>query len=220
MNKAALFRDSNKVTQFYAQKALEEFSSMIKWRSDGNDSVLDCGCGPGNVTFDVLLPKLPVNFQRLVGVDISKEMIDYAKKTYVHPKLSFEPLNLDIEVEKQSLNDMEPFDHITSFFCLMWIKNQKMCIQNFYKLLKPGGDMLLVFLASHAGYDAYKQLSRDNRWAQYMEDVDQVITPYQYSEDPGTEFQNLLKDCCLTECDVRVQDSYYMFKGEDSLRSK
>lgn len=220
MNNAALYRDSNDVTRLYSQKALDDFLDIIDWRSDGCDSVLDCGCGPGNTTFDILLPKLPVNFKRLVGVDISKKMIEYARKTYIHPKVSFELINLEVEVKKQSFDFNKPFDHITSFFCLMWIKNQKLCIQNFYELLKPGGDMLLVFMGYNPAYDAYKLLSRNNRWAQYMEDVDQMITPYQYSTNPGTEFQNLLTDCGFTECEVRVEDSHYVFEGEDSMRSE
>lgn len=106
MNKPALYRESSKVAEYYSQKALQEFASVFQSRSNGNDSWLDAGCGPGNVTINILLPMLPVNFKRLVGIDVSKEMIAYARKTYTHPKVSYELFNLDLELEKQSLQGL------------------------------------------------------------------------------------------------------------------
>lgn len=55
----------------------------------GNESVLDVGCGDGKITADfaAALPK-----GRVVGVDSSAQMIDYATRTYAdtqYPNLSF-----------------------------------------------------------------------------------------------------------------------------------
>ncbi len=55
----------------------------------GNESVLDVSCGDGKITADfaVALPK-----GRVVGVDSSAQMIDYANRTYAdtqYPNLSF-----------------------------------------------------------------------------------------------------------------------------------
>lgn len=220
MNKADLYRKANQAQRHDVQQTLQLFTNVLKWRPDGCDSVLDAGCGSGDVTFDLILPILPQNFERIVGIDISKEMIEYARKTYVHPKVSFELLNLDIGLEKQSLCGIEPFDHIVSTFCLMWVQNQSTCMQNFYKLLKPGGDVLLLLLAKHPLYDAYKHQSQDNRWAKYMTNVDQIITPYQYSVDPEAEFRILMNECGFIDCDIRVVDRTYIFDSTEKLRSK
>lgn len=216
MNKAALYRKNNKITRCTSQELMQEFASRLKWRSDGRDSVLDAGCGPGDVTLDIVLPALPSTFERLVGIDISEDMLDYARKTQVHPKLSFEQFNLGMELEKQSLNGIEPFDHITSFFCLMWIRNQKICIRNFHKLLKPGGDMVIAFIKHHVVYDAYEHLSQDIRWAEYMVDYEQQLSPYHNSKNAREEFSNLLKDCGFTEYDVRVDEKKFTFDGDEA----
>ncbi len=71
--------------------------AQLKWARElrekldlqGNESVLDVGCGDGKITADfaVALPK-----GRVVGVDSSAQMIDYATRTYAdtqYPNLSF-----------------------------------------------------------------------------------------------------------------------------------
>ncbi|XP_037029776.1 juvenile hormone acid O-methyltransferase-like [Bradysia coprophila] len=218
MNKPLLFRESSKVTEHYSREALKEFPNVFKGISDGNESWLDAGCGPGNVTLNVLLPMLPENFKRLVGVDVSKEMVTYAREAAAHPKVSYELLNLDVELEKQSFNETEAFDHVVSFFCLMYIKNQNVCIANFNKLLKAGGDVLIAFLVKHPMYDAYEHLAKSSRWGEYMKDVDRQITPYLHSTKAKEEFQLLLETGGFTELDVRVQDSLYVFEDVNTLR--
>lgn len=114
-----LYRKVKYLQKREARQALLDYAHLIMWRSDGCNSVLDAGCGSGDVTRE--WPILPSNFKRLVGVDISYKMLDYAKKTQIHPKLSFEYFDLNLELEKQALRSSEPFDHVFSFFCLMCI---------------------------------------------------------------------------------------------------
>lgn len=215
-----MYVKSNQVQRAGAVYTFQKFKHLLEWRSDGCDSVLDVGCGPGDITMDIMLPILPANFTRLVGIDLSKEAIEYARKTYVHPRVAFEQFDLEIELEKQSLNGIDPFDHILSNFCLMWVQNQKTCIQNLYKLLKPGGDMLIAFLAGHTLYDINKELAQSNRWAQYMTDVDEKISPYHYLKDPAGDFRNLLSVCGFKDCDVEVHNKEHVFENANTLESK
>lgn len=219
-NKADLYRQANRITRAISEQTLRKYFSFIKWRLDGQDSVLDAGCGTGDVTSDILMPMLPSNFHRLVGVDISDDMLTAARKMHVHPKLFFEHLNLDVELEKQPLNGIKPFDHITSFFCLMWVQNQRVCLQNFYKLLNPDGDMLLLFVVYHPVYDIYEHQSQDHRWAAYMTDVKKKVSPYYKSENPELEFLNLLKESGFTDCDVKLCTQIYTYKSFDQMRGK
>lgn len=215
-----MFNESKHLSMHDARQTLEDFASSIKWLPNGGDSVLDVGCGPGDIAADVILPFLPPNFKRLVGADVSSEMIEFCRKRHNHPKLSFEQFNTDVELEKQSFHKVGPFDHIFSSYCLHFVQNQKLCLQNFFKLLNPGGDLVVLFLAKHLNYEVMKlQQSKDPRWAQYMTDVDNHLTPYQFSENPGEEFRNLLTECGFTGCDVRVLQKNFIHT-EGSINSK
>lgn len=209
MNKADLYHQNKNNSIVDSEKALQNVASVFKWRTDGCDSVLDAGCGSGDVTYEVLLPFLPATFRRVVGVDISKEMVEFAQTKYVHPNLSFQEFNMDVELEKQQLKNAEPFDHIFSFYALHWIQDQKLCMQNLYKLLLPGGDMFLLFLGQHPAYDVYAEQSKDSRWAKHMTDAGQRMSPYHYSKNPGEEFRQLLVDCGFKECNVTADKKYY-----------
>lgn len=219
MHKAALYKRSNGLQRRDAKQTIDEFAMTLQWRSDGCDSLLDIGCGSGDVTIDFLLPILPLNFQRLVGVDISEEMVQFARQQYPHPRISFDKFDLSTDIDKQAFC-CEPFDHITSFYCLHWVQNQERAIQNMHKLLKPDGDMLLVFLAQNPIFEIYKQMSMSKSWSKYMTDVDRFISPYQYSKNPADQFGKLLYSCGFTEYSVEIREKFFIFEGIDLLKSR
>lgn len=220
MHKAALYTRSNGLQRRDAKQTIDEFSHVLQWRDDGCDSLLDVGCGSGDVTIDFLLPILPENFQRLVGADISAEMVEFARQQYPHPRISFEKFDIGLEIEKQLFRNTETFDHITSFYCLHWVQNQERAIENLYKLLKPDGDMLVVFLAQNPIFEIYKQMSQNKKWAKYMTDVDRFISPYQYSKNPADQFSELLHANGFSNYRVEIREKYFVFEGIDLLKSR
>lgn len=74
--------------------------------------------------------------------------------------------------------------------------------------------MMVLFLAKHVNYDVMKVQSKDSRWAEYMTDVDQHLTPFQFSNNPGDEFLNLLNESGFTGCDVRVLHKNFIHTTE------
>lgn len=220
MHNAELFHRYSEISRRDSLQAFEDFAGVFNWRSDGKDSMLDIGCGPGDITYSILLPFLPRTFERLVGVDISDQMIDYARQTYTHPKLSFEHFDVDVELDEQPFKEnRQKFDHIFSSYCLMWIKNPKICLANFYKLLKPGGDILLIFLPRSPTRDIYKDQKEHTEWGKYIPDIGKIMSPYHYWENPAEEFQKLLIQAGFKNCDVKMHDKGYN-RSYDAMKSK
>lgn len=218
MHKAGLYQRSNGLQRRDAKQAIEEFGPVMQWRADGYDSLLDIGCGCGDVTIDFILPILPRNFSRLVGGDLSEQMVRHAREHYGHAKISFDKIDIGGDLSKY-MRTSEPFDHITSFYCLHWVQNQKKAIQNIHDLLKPKGDCLVVFLAQNPIFEIYKRMSESPKWAKYMADVDKFISPYQYSKNPADDFGSLLYASGFSEYRVEVREKLFIFEGLDVLKS-
>lgn len=124
MNAAPLYSRSNLMQRQDALHVLKRYSKLVRWNLDEETKVLDVGCGDGNVTLDILLPFLPENVRKVVGMDISDEMIDFAKKYHSNgDRVKY--IRADIS-DKDAVDEIdESYDHIFSFFCLHWVQNQR-----------------------------------------------------------------------------------------------
>lgn len=124
MYKAKLYKTANELQRTDNKLVLDEFKHTIKWRGFG-DSLLDIGCGSGDVTVDMILPLMPSNYSLLMGVDVSEEMVKFARETYGKslPNVHFEQLDIGQPINRPTLRGR--FDHVTSFFCFHWIQNQR-----------------------------------------------------------------------------------------------
>ncbi len=210
-----LYEKNNKVQRIEVERLLKKYSSQFKWRSDGTDSLLDIGCGGAGITIDLILPMLPKNFERLVGVDVSKEMLDYARKKYSIPNVTFEQLDLEMKLEHQSLFGIEQFDFITSFFCLLWVQDQKNAIRTISKLLKRGGCTLLAFPAQACTFTAFECLVKHEKWSIYMQDFRNFIPLYNYVESPANEMRDMLLLNGFSEFAIDVVENEHIFDGPE-----
>lgn len=92
--------------------------------------ILDAGCGTG------LLAKKMKKYGKVIGIDISPEAIKYSKKR-------------NIDVKKASITKIpylkNTFDVVVSIDVLYHqaVKNSQIAINEFYRVLKPGG-LLIV----------------------------------------------------------------------------
>lgn len=125
MNKPRLYHRAYEIQRHDAEETIKEYSNIFKWRLDGCDALLDIGSGTGDVLMDFIYTIMLPKFEKVMGSDISTEMVNYAKNSY-HTKKKCDFRVFDIGTEKDISNDMmEQFDHVTSFYCLHWIQNQR-----------------------------------------------------------------------------------------------
>ncbi|XP_037036441.1 juvenile hormone acid O-methyltransferase-like [Bradysia coprophila] len=187
---------------------IEEFAPKFNWRSDGKDSVLDIGCAGGNVTCDLILPKLPPTFSQLVGIDICDNMVDYATKNYPIPKTSFKKLDIGADISEFK-HAYGAFDHIISLFCFHLVPDQRQAIQNVYNLLGPGGNCFLHFICEYVAFDVYKETYP--KWSEYMEDIDDFISPYYRRVDPASMIRKHVKNAGFSSYIVDERRKWYAY---------
>src|SRR5262249_2890950 len=73
----------------------------------GTEQILDVGCGDGKITAEIAAQVLQGS---VLGVDLSRNMIDFASKNFTQPKLRFEVGDVC------ELPYREEFDLVVSFF--------------------------------------------------------------------------------------------------------
>jgi ubiquinone/menaquinone biosynthesis C-methylase UbiE len=99
-----------------------------------NPKVLDAGCGAGVPVAKFLTER----GCRVIGVDLSQKMIELARKNV--PGAEFIKREMtELEFEENS------FDGLTAFYSVIHVPREKHAelLQNFHRILKPGGVMLI-----------------------------------------------------------------------------
>ena len=137
---------------------------------NGNESILDLGCGDGVLTeqLSMLVPEGSV-----IRIDASIGMINTAKK---HKKKNLQFLNMDMA----DMNFMNQFDVIYSNAALHWVKDHSRLLNQSYSALKPGGKILWNFagegncsdffeiIRNMIQTEPYKKYFQSFQWPWYM----------------------------------------------------
>jgi trans-aconitate 2-methyltransferase len=149
-------------------------SAQFKWAMDlesklefrGDENVLDIGCGDGKITASIAA-RVPMG--QVLGIDLSKEMIDFARSKY--PKHDYQ--NLSFQQKNASHLDFEnEFDVVVSFASLHWVKDQIPVLEGIGRSLRTPGRILLQFGGKgNAGeiLDITKDLIRTDEWSIYFQ---------------------------------------------------
>ncbi|MGV1036846.1 MAG: class I SAM-dependent methyltransferase [Candidatus Nanopelagicales bacterium] len=123
------------------------------------ESLLDVGCGQGQVLISAA-ERVGAR-ARLMGIDISRGMLDQARATLDQAGLTQVEL-LEMDAQNPQLA-AAPFDMVASSLVLFFLPDPLRALRSWHKLLKPDGRVGITTFGA-----------RDPRW----EDVDSVFTPY------------------------------------------
>ncbi|XP_006824517.1 juvenile hormone acid O-methyltransferase-like [Saccoglossus kowalevskii] len=166
--------------------------------SDGHwkdgDVVLDVGCGTGDET--KLIAEMD-NVSSVIGVDISPQMIEYAKTQHVISK-KVEYIQGDVcrlvEEHPQLSNH---FTKVVSFSCFNWFENQKDALKNVSACLSDGGECAIhMSYKSNPVHDANVQMNRHEQWKDQLQGFNDGL--YLYPGSPA-EFAEVVKTCGFTD---------------------
>ncbi|XP_045447375.1 juvenile hormone acid O-methyltransferase-like [Melitaea cinxia] len=214
MNNAELYQRSNILQKRDALECLEEYGKRIKWKN-GRIKILDIGCGDGSVTVDILKKFIPNNCEKLIGCDISENMIQFANEHHASDHTSF--MVLDIEEDMPS-ELRESFDNVFSFYTLQWVKHQEVAFTNIYNLLKKGGECLLAFLGHMPVFDVYRVLSRSTKWKSWLKDAERFISPYHDNQNPEKIVKQMMTSIGFTSVEVECLEKTFIFPDLDALK--
>lgn len=164
--------------------------------------VADLGCGPGKTTY--YLNKLVQPKGSVIGVDISKQRIDYARSNYKDIGLEFHLGDI-----RKPLYDIGTFDFIWIRFVLEHFReNSFEIVKNIASILKPGGTLCLVDLdfncLTHYGIPARLEKALFGLMSLLEEKAN--FDPY-----VGRKFYSYLYDLGFQNIDIDITTHHLIF---------
>jgi ubiquinone/menaquinone biosynthesis C-methylase UbiE len=119
-------------------RAISDLERLIKDRRDAYPVIVDVGCGFGR-SFKLLQGKFAA--QRLIGIDIDPHILSAATAQAARD-------GIDVEFLQASSSDLPLADHsVDLLFChqtLHHFVSQEGALREFWRVLKPGGVLLLA----------------------------------------------------------------------------
>ena len=114
-----------------------EINKIIEWTNpDMNSVILDIGSGLGHHVNNLH----EAYCGDIVGIDKSKDMVDYSKLLYPDISASFH----NIDITTGNAFPKQHFSHILClYFTIYYIQNQKSFLQNCFNMLQNNGYMIL-----------------------------------------------------------------------------
>jgi trans-aconitate methyltransferase len=136
---------------------------LASYSFNGNEVVLDAGCGDGRVSHQLSL-RVPKG--RVVGIDSSASMIQFAQANHAsQANLSFALKDVC------DLDYVNEFDVAVSTFCLQWVPDKAAAFRGIRRSLRPGGAAILVMPFRNPEIaNLRKQMTRETRWNRYFAD--------------------------------------------------
>ncbi len=111
------------------------------WKKAFPQKFLDFGCGSGRLSLALWLLQKELFPVKIIGVDLNERLIEWAQ-TYLPPEISFFPGSLrpPLPFEDASFEAVM----LISVFTHLSLETQRLWLEEFYRLLRPGGYLLLT----------------------------------------------------------------------------
>ncbi|KGP63281.1 SAM-dependent methlyltransferase [Legionella norrlandica] len=161
-----------------------------------HDFLLDAGCGDGSFT-TTIAHRVP--YGRVLGLDRSKNMIDYANKHYKNEHTAFAIADIQEPII------YGPFDNILSFWCLHWTNLEKSLL-NLYHVLRPKGKIYAVFSSGQQStlFDVLNSLQFQN---QYPDIAQNIIQAKARRENFAIQCRKILENLPFKNISFTVESS-------------
>lgn len=183
---------------------------IAKLQLEGDERVLDIGCGDGKVTAEIAFH---VKNGSVLGIDSSPEMIELAQKTFSNEKYPY--LSFQIK-DARELDFEEEFDLISNA-ALHWIKDQLPILESIQRSLKPGGRLLVQMGGRGNGQEVLKvadSIINEEKWRSYFKDFE-----FPFGFYGPDEYREWLKKADLTVVRVELLPKIMVQQGIEGFKS-
>lgn len=183
---------------------------IAKLDLQGNEKILDIGCGDGKITAEIATY---LTTGSILGIDNSPEMINFAQSKF--PQRQFSNLSFQLADARQ-LNFYNEFDIVISFACLHWVIDHIPVIEGIKNSLKPDGRILLMFVGrddNNAFMNITKELTRSEKWSNYFQSF--TLSLRLYTPD---EYHEILNCVGLKATRVELVSTEATFEGKEGLQ--
>ncbi|XP_078591185.1 juvenile hormone acid O-methyltransferase-like [Branchiostoma floridae x Branchiostoma japonicum] len=178
--------------------ALLLLGQHLAWR-DG-DAVLDVGCGTGEIARHIADRK---EVATVVGLDISKDMVNFATSKNTAEKASYHVL--DIQDESGIREDWRgKFTKAVSFHTVHWIPNKERFLANVHMCLEKGGELLFNLFAGVPAIKVARDIKHHPKWREYL--TDYALQLYEWPKGDVAGMSHLLEECGfeVVTCEVHT----------------
>ena len=193
------FETWNKMAALYQVKFMnldlynDSYDLICKSITKKNASILEIGCGPGNITRYLLSQRPDYN---ILGIDIAPNMIALAQKN--NPTAKFEVMDCRQIGELNTL-----FDGIVGGFCMPYLSypNCVQLIADSHKLLSNNGFLYLSFVEGDINKSDFKVGPNGDRVYFHYHNVDsikKILSSHKF-EDPVLSYVHYPKTGSLSE---------------------
>jgi trans-aconitate 2-methyltransferase len=190
MNKTTINWNATDYHRHSSQQQVWARELIAKLNLRGDEHVLDVGCGDGKVTAEIG-SRVPGG--KVVGVDVSADMIGFAQEAFLnpkHPNLSFR------QADASALSFDAEFDVVFSNAVLHWIRDHRPVLAGIARALRPRGRVLLQMGGQGNAADVLAILdavTSDPAWAPHFKTFS-----FRYGFYAPAEYQEWLRDAGLT----------------------
>jgi len=130
----------------WSRRLAEPFVDFVGLTDDGQ--ILDAGCGTGALSAELLRR---TKVAEVVGLDYSKDYVDFAGATIQDPRIAFETGDITAMRYQEAT-----FNQIFTHLVLQFVPNSSAVIEELSRVLKPGGSMAATVWDARGGFIFYR----------------------------------------------------------------
>jgi trans-aconitate 2-methyltransferase len=179
--------------EFADERSRPFFDLTSRILSAAPRSVVDLGCGPGQLTA-ALASRWPE--ARTIGIDSSPEMIEQTKR-YAGPAISFQVMDL------LQWRPLDPVDVLVSNATLQWVPRHREVLPQLVDFVAPGGWLAFQVPGNFTepSHSLLHDIAADVRYASYTADVEAPM---------AFDAETYLGDLVGLGCSVDAWESTYL----------